>query len=188
MFLISGLGNPGEKYDLTPHNAGFLFLERFRLKLKDDMRFDVDFWNSDKIFESELCKINRDGELLAMLQKPSTFMNNSGRAVRKVVEKLNVEEVSKNFVLIHDDLDLPLGSYKIQYAKGPKGHNGVDSVEQYLGTGEFMRVRIGVEDRGQSREIPGDRYVLIPYNPEQQGVLNEAIEKGVEELLSIVQF
>src|SRR5690606_34132909 len=117
--------------------------ERVRLRLKEDIHFEVGVWDTEKMCESELCKVNRDGELLVMLQRPTTFMNNSGRAVRKIVEKLNVEDVSKNFVLIHDDLDMVLGTYKIQYAKGPKAHNGVESVEQFLATDEFMRVRVG---------------------------------------------
>lgn len=108
-------------------------------------------------------------------------MNRSGIAVRAVINKFDID----GFVLAHDDLDIPLGKYKIQKEKSPKGHNGVISVESNLGTSDFLRVRIGIENRGE-RKIPGEDYVLQKYTEEELDTLKVAIEESIQELLSTI--
>jgi|WetSurMetagenome_2_1015567.scaffolds.fasta_scaffold117559_2 peptidyl-tRNA hydrolase, PTH1 family len=167
MYLIAGLGNPGEEYKKTRHNAGFLFVE----KLASKENFSL-----DKKQEAETLK---KGDLI--LVKPQTFMNDSGRAVRKIMDfyKLGIGEV----VVVHDDLDLAFGEYKIQKEKGPKVHNGLKSVEQNLGRMDFWRVRIGIDNRqpGMSYGTGAD-YVLSKFSEEEIKELNKVIEEATKEL------
>jgi len=167
MYLIVGLGNPGEDYEKTRHNAGFLFIN----KLAGKEKFEV-----DKKMESEVLK---KGEII--LVKPFTFMNDSGRAVRRIVDfyKLGIE----NVIIVHDDLDIAFGEYKIQKEKGPKVHNGIKSVEQYLGRADFLRVRIGIDNRqpGVSYGTGAD-YVLSRMSKEEQKEIDGSMDEAIKEL------
>ena len=168
MKIIVGLGNPGSQYLHTRHNVGFLALDF----LVHGKRFSL-----DKKMESELYK---EGGFLFV--KPQTFMNDSGRAVRKVMDFYKIEP--KDLILIHDDLDLKLGDYKIQMSTGPKVHNGVNSVEEVVGNKDFLRVRIGVDARDkQNFFLTGADYVLGRFGKEELGVVEEVIEEANEELL-----
>lgn len=177
MFLITGLGNFGKEYSNTPHNAGFLFVDSFREYLLKNSNLQISEWeNEKKLFLSEICKIKRDGELIGILQKPLTYMNGSGSAVKLLQKKYKIDE----YILAHDDLDIQLGNFKIQKGKSPKGHKGVMSVEDVLGKKEFLRIRIGIENRGE-RVIPGDEYVLIPYSKKEIAILSGCIEDSIVE-------
>lgn len=130
-----------------------------------------------KKFEAEI--LEADGWILV---KPQTFMNNSGRTVRKILDfyKLPTTEL----VLIHDDLDLELGVWKIQMGVGPKVHNGVNSVEQYLGTKNFLRVRIGVDNRSNKpTNLPGADYVLENFGKEEKQTVEKIMDEAVAALL-----
>ncbi len=167
MYLIVGLGNPGEDYEKTRHNAGFLFVN----KLAGKENFSV-----DQKKEAEMLK---KGEMI--LAKPFTFMNDSGRSVRKIVDfyKLPVEKV----VIVHDDLDIAFGEYKIQKEVGPKVHNGVKSVEQYLGRKDFLRVRIGIDNRQPDVSYgTGADYVLSKMSKDELKEIDETIEEIVKDL------
>ena len=167
MYLIVGLGNPGEEYKKTRHNAGFLFVEKLAGK---------ESFSLDKKQEAEVLKTKG-----LILMKPQTFMNDSGRAVRKVMDfyKLGIGEV----VVIHDDLDIAFGEYKIQKEKGPKVHNGLKSVEQCLGRTDFLRVRIGIDNRQPGMSYgPGADYVLSKFSEEEIKELNKVIEEATKEL------
>ncbi|KKS66454.1 MAG: Peptidyl-tRNA hydrolase [candidate division WWE3 bacterium GW2011_GWB1_42_6] len=170
MYLIVGLGNPGENYEKTRHNAGYLFIN----KLAGKDKFEV-----NRKQEAEVLK---KGELI--LAKPFTFMNDSGRAVRKIMDfyKLSIE----NVVVIHDDLDIAFGEYKIQKEVGPKVHNGIKSIEQYLGRKDFLRVRIGIDNRqpGVSYGTGAD-YVLSKMGKEELKELDGVIEEAAKELAEI---
>lgn len=167
MYLIVGLGNPGEDYEKTRHNAGFLFIN----KLAGKEKFVV-----DRKMESETLK---KGDVI--LAKPFTFMNDSGRAVRKIMDfyKLGIEKV----VIVHDDLDIAFGEYKIQKEKGPKVHNGIKSVEQYLGRTDFLRVRIGIDNRqpGVSYGTGAD-YVLSKMSKEELKEIDGSMVEAIKEL------
>lgn len=182
MLLITGLGNIGKEYENTPHNVGFVFLDVLREELSKKDGLQVSEWiNEEKLFNSQLCKIKKDGEVILILQKPLTYMNRSGIAVRSVVSKFDIDA----FILIHDDLDISLGKYKIQSGKSPKGHKGVISVEGNIGTSEFLRVRIGIENR-EGRTIPGEDYVLQKYSEDELTTLKECVHESVQELLSTI--
>lgn len=171
MYLIVGLGNLGEEYEKTRHNAGFMFLDK--LAGKENFSFD-------KKQEAEVLMMKN-----FILVKPQTFMNDSGRAVRKVMDfyKLKIE----NVVIVHDDLDIAFGEYKIQKEKGPKVHNGVRSVEQCLGRTDFFRVRIGIDNRQPDVNYgTGADYVLSKFSKVEledlDGVVNEAQKELAETL------
>lgn len=181
MKLITGLGNPGTKYKKTRHNAGFLFVEELREKFLFQKEYTVTEWDEEKTFMSQLSFIKKGSKVVAILQKPSTFMNNSGQAVAKIVKKYDID-IEKEFILVHDDLDVELGKYKLQHDKSPKGHNGVRDVEERLKSKDFERVRIGIESR-VSKNIPGEDFVLMRFTEDEQMVLNEVIEDAVKALL-----
>ncbi len=179
MFILTGLGNPGKEYELTPHNAGYMFLDSFREYLLKETNLGVSEWiDEKKMFLSEICKIKKDGELIGILQRPLTYMNNSGNCVQLLLRKYPKSE----YILIHDDLDIPLGMFKIHLGKSPKGHRGVLSVESVVKSKEFVRVRLWVENRGE-RLIPGDAYVLIPYSKKELAMLNMSIGESISTLL-----
>lgn len=168
MKLIIGMGNPGKEYEYTRHNVGFEFVDR----MTDGAKF-----NMENKFEAETF---RDREVLFV--KPQTFMNDSGRAVRKIFDfyKLRIDDV----ILVHDDLDLKLGDYKIQKGVGPKVHNGVTSVEASLPDKNFLRVRIGVDNREKTGFAGlGSDYVLGRFTKDEQEILDDVLEEAADELL-----
>lgn len=167
MKLIVGLGNIGERYRGTRHNVGFELVDI----LAGGKRF-----GEDKKMEVEILK---EGKFVFV--KPTTYMNDSGRAVRKVCDfyKIGVEDL----IVCHDDLDLKLGEYKVQKGVGPKVHNGIASVEECVGSKEFVRVRIGVDGREGDRSMSGADYVLARFTSEEREMIEEVLEEVSEELL-----
>lgn len=147
--LVVGLGNPGPEYARTRHNAGFLVVDL----LGDNLR--AAFWKEEAGARTALVRL---GEAELMLAEPQTFMNLSGKAVAKLIERCDasVEET----IIVHDDLDLPLGSVRAKRGGGHGGHNGLRSVSEALGTGDYLRIRVGV-GRPPGRQDPAD-YVLEP--------------------------
>lgn len=206
MKMIVGLGNPGEKYKQSRHNVGFRVVEEIFEQMTND-KFQMTNNNQISNFKfqkkSDVERV-RIGELV--LVKPQTFMNRSGEAIQKV--KRFYQVALDDLYVVHDDLDIRLGGYKIVFGRGPKVHNGVNSVEQALGTEDFWRVRVGIENRSQQipndksqmasksqisnnqmgkQTISGERYVLGNFLEEEREVVNEVIEKAVEELLRKLQ-
>lgn len=140
-------------------------------------------WEEDKKFQAVICRPKTVDIILA---KPQTFMNDSGRAVGKLVNWYKIEP--NDIYAIHDDLDIPLGSYKIQKGKGPRLHYGVQSIEKALGTEDFWRVRVGVDNRkAEARRTPGEQYVLQDFTEEEQEIVDEVIDKIIKELSPIAQ-
>ncbi len=168
--LIVGLGNPGEKYTDTRHNIGFKIVDGF-LSLKE-----VEI----------LKKQNNLGELfqVVFLQnkyfflKPFTYMNRSGIAVQKVAHFFSIP--SEEILVIHDELDLPLGRIKFKQGGGTAGHNGLKSICEFLGANSFLRLRIGI-GRPQRGEDIAD-YVLSSFYPEEQELVAKVINTGIEGL------
>ena len=156
MKLIIGLGNPGEKYRNNRHNVGYMLADKLKtksLKLKG-----------------------------VIVVKTNTFMNESGSFVKKIISQYPDIPVSSVYV-VHDDLDIPLGSYKIQFGKGPKVHRGLQSIEEVLG-GDFWRVRVGIENRIKNNElrIKGEQYVLEDFTKEEEVILDKVIGKVCKEI------
>lgn len=155
--LIIGLGNPGEKYKNNRHNVGHMF---------------VDFLQKEDLPQEIITK------------KTDVFMNVSGELVRKIANYYKV--FSDGLYIIHDDLDIPLGQYKIQKGKGPKLHYGIQSIENGLGTAEFWRIRIGVDNRDLNNRIPGERYVLEDFTEGEREILQGVMKDVVKELKELI--
>jgi PTH1 family peptidyl-tRNA hydrolase len=126
--LIVGLGNPGTEYEKTRHNVAWILLD----EILDDAN-----WEFDKYAQAD---VYADEDVVYL--KPQTFMNNSGMSVKYLADKHAVG--GDHIVVVHDDIDLPLGRIKISYNAGDGGHNGVKSIADHLGSAKFVRVRIGV--------------------------------------------
>jgi PTH1 family peptidyl-tRNA hydrolase len=148
--LIVGLGNPGIEYQFTPHNLGFLAIDRIAEQCGVEVR------NRQCRALTARAQIGSETVLLA---KPETFMNLSGLAVRELVEKNEVRPEA-DLIVIQDELDFPLGTLRIHRCRSSAGHNGIESVIGALGTQDFLRIRIGVAP--ERRISDGMSYLLSP--------------------------
>ena len=170
MKVIVGLGNPGEKYLKTRHNVGFMVVDRLRIDAYPEHAF-----NFDSKFKVDVARTQE-----VYLIKPQTFMNDSGEAVSLFVNYYKVP--TEELYVIHDDLDISLGEYKIHFAVGPKLHYGISSIEERLGTKDFWRVRVGVDNRKVDNYVPGEEYVLQPFLEDEKEILNGVITRILQEL------
>lgn len=177
MKLIIGLGNPGEKYKKTRHNAGFLAVD----KLVSSIKYQV--LSTQSKFKTEISQGLLDNEKV-ILVKPQTFMNESGKAVRAVLDYYKIKP--EDIIVIHDDLDIPLGEYKISKNKNSGGHKGVQSVIDSLGTKDFTRIRIGIEIQNLPHKIPTEKFVLEKFGKEEIGIIESVIEKIAEEIVKLL--
>ena len=178
MILITGIGNKDMKYHNTRHNAGYFAIEPMRQALRFEGFIAHETLKRDRLLLSEVAIARWGQEKVILLQKTQTAMNRAGEAVKRVYDSYDIDEL----ILFHDDLDIQLGEYKIQKGKSPKGHNGVKSVEQAIGTKDFWRVRLGIDNR-EGKDIPGEEYVLERFKKEEREILNGAIIEACEELL-----
>lgn len=152
-WVIVGLGNPGEEYTETRHNAGRMALEYFA------KQSGASAWKEDKRSES-LTTGAHVGKTLLALVLPNTFMNKSGVAVAKFVKSVKAAE---RLVVVYDDLDLPLGTMKLSFDRGSGGHKGIESIARTLKTKRFIRIRVGVSPStatGKLRKPQGEKEVL----------------------------
>jgi len=153
MVLIVGLGNPGQKFEKTRHNLGFRALDEF---LKE---FDFPFFKFSRKFNAEISEGFLNGGKI-ILAKPQTFMNNSGKAVKSLTLNLKPETL----IVVHDDIDLPLGTIRIVQNRGEAGHKGVKSIIDVLGTRDFIRIRIGIKPINNQqlaiKKLEVERFVL----------------------------
>ena len=167
MFLIVGLGNPGEKYDNTRHNFGFKVL---------DLIAGGKSWETKKGY-NQFIKLTD-----VVLAKPDTFMNESGKGVRDLLKYYPDHQL----ILIHDELDLPLGAMKIQKNVSDAGHNGVKSVIDLTGTQDFIRIRLGIDDPEVRNQIPGESFVLQKFTEKEERLVKEILEKA-KDAVEIIQ-
>ncbi len=169
--LLLGLGNPGNEYANTRHNAGFLALDAFANALNES-------WKTSSQAKAELIETNVNGKKLVLV-KPQTFMNRSGISARHVVEtyKITAEEM----IVLYDDVDLPFGTIRIRKGGSAGGHNGVKSLFEQLGTQDFWRIRIGIGEKPASYAL--EDYVLSQFTKGER----EALEKINEEVVRLLQ-
>lgn len=180
MKLIVGLGNPGEKYKNNRHNVGFMFVDYLRetCNVKHITQEERKVFKKNKYLQPEIAeyqiKLHATRYTLHdfILAKPQTFMNNSGIAVKSCVTRYTLN-VTRDLIIVHDDLDIPLGKFHIQKGVGPKLHNGIDSIEKEIGTKDFWRVRIGVDNRDPKNRIDGEAYVLQDFQPEEKKIVQQ---------------
>jgi peptidyl-tRNA hydrolase, PTH1 family len=173
MKIIIGLGNPGKKYERTRHNAGFLAVD----EIARDLRFSL----SQEKYHACIGKCRIGGED-AVVAKPQTFMNESGRSVGAVLRYTYAKPA--DLIVVHDELDLPLGTVRVKTGGGHGGHNGLRSIIEHIGTPEFIRVRVGV-----GRPEPGldaADYVLSPFTAEEREAAAEAIAKAAEAVKAVI--
>lgn len=155
MKIIVGLGNPGIKYQNNRHNVGVMFVDELKKQGNKKLK-NIKIFKSDK------------------------FMNDSGSFVLSKYTKYDIPYTS--LYIVHDDLDIKLGEYKIQFGRGPKGHNGILDIEEKLGTSEFWRVRVGV-DPASRNAMQGEQLVLSDFTDEEKLVINGVIKQICNQLV-----
>ncbi len=168
MKLIVGLGNPGIEYQFTPHNLGFLAIDRIAQQCGVEVR-------------NRQCRALTARAVIGsepvMLAKPETFMNLSGISVRELIAQHELRPES-DLIVIYDELDLPLGMIRIRQRGSSAGHNGMESVIGALGTQEFLRIRLGI---APDRKISdGVKYVLAPFRKKELKVVDELLDTAAE--------
>lgn len=157
MKLVLGLGNPGKKYQNNRHNVGHMFVNY----LINELRI------TDYGFKT---------------LKTDCFMNLSGNFVKKLVTRYTLH--ANDIIVVHDDLDIPLGKFKIEQGPGPKLHNGINSIEETLRTQDFWRVRIGVENR--TEKISGETYVLQDFADSETEAIQQTFPKIADRLKNLL--
>ena len=168
MKLIVGLGNPGIEYQFTPHNMGFLAVDR----IAEQCGVRV----NNRHCRAQTARA-RIGDTEVVLAKPETFMNLSGQSVRELVEEHQAQP-ELDLVLLYDELDLPFGTLRIRPRGRSAGHNGVESVIGALGTQEFLRIRMGV---GPDYPVSdGARYVLSQFKKAQYPIVDQVLDTAAE--------
>ena len=172
MKLIVGLGNPGIEYQFTPHNAGFLAIDR----IAEDCGVAV----SNRRGRALTAKAMLAGQEV-LLAKPETFMNLSGLSVAALIDELGIEQVPGDVIVLYDELAFPLGQFRIAQRGSANGHNGVKSISGALGSEEWIRIRIGVGKPAlaDGREIKagGRDYLLTPMRKQELAVLDEVLDR-----------
>jgi len=188
MFYVIGLGNPGEEYENTRHNTGRMAVEKL---LKD---LDFTEWEGDKKSKSLISKGKIKKEQLTLIL-PDTFMNKSGQTASYFIKpKLKTSKKGlENLVVVHDDLDLPLGTIKISYNKGVGGHRGLDSVAKAVKTLEFVRVRIGISPstaKGRAKKPEGEDavidFILGKFKPKELEIIKKTLKKVSEAIQTLI--
>ncbi len=171
-FLVVGLGNPGREYALSPHNIGFMVIDRLAER------------NSVRLGRKSSRALAGTGQVVghpALLAKPQTFMNLSGEAVAPLLEKNGL--AAENLIVIYDDHDLPWTALRIRPSGSAGGHHGMESVIRSIRTSQFTRVRLGI-DFGRGRAEPD--YLLSPLRREQRKQLDDFLDYAAQAVESII--
>lgn len=182
-YIVIGLGNPGEEYVNTRHNVGRMVLDSFAKVHK------LKFWQEDKKLKS--LKTEAKLKNKALLLKPETFMNKSGESVKPLVKS---KKAAETLVVIHDDLDIPLGKLKISFNKSSGGHRGVESIMKAIKTESFIRIRVGISGEtasGKIKKPQGEEKVidaiLGEFKKSEEADLKKIIKKSVLALEKVIQ-
>lgn len=167
MKLITGLGNIGDKYCMTRHNAGFMVLDRWALTES------LSFKTEGKL-KASILKFKYNGEDV-IFAKPTTFMNLSGEAVRAIMDYYKIDV--KDILIIYDDIALDLGRIRYRANGSDGGHNGIKSIIKHVGTKDFARLKVGI---GPQPNIPSENYVLQNFPKDQLDELKEVLDKSID--------
>lgn len=186
MKFVVGLGNPGANYRHSRHNTGFMVVDALAERLGLT-------WRQNKKFNAALAE--RES---IMLVKPQTFMNNSGQAARALLDYYKIlpktlgiltarrSDLSNELIVIHDDIDLPLGNFKIQANRSAAGHRGVQSIIDALKTQNFIRVRVGVANELLRAKVPPDKFVLEKFSRAENAKLQNLTPTIIKEITAII--
>ena len=183
MFTIAGLGNPGKEYEGTRHNSGRIILDHIRKE------WDGEF-EPDKKLNALVSEV-KIGKEKATLVAPDTFMNNSGKAIGKLIKN---DKAAEKLVVIYDDFQLPLGRMKISFNKSAGGHRGLDSVIKAVKTEAFTRIRIGTapaNSKGEAKVPHGDekinKFILGKFKPDELKTIKKVAKRAAEAVEMIVK-
>lgn len=187
MKLIVGLGNPGDKFKYTRHNIGFMVVEKL-VKDKFSLLPSLKAWKKEEKFLSEVCKAPASpaGGDNYIIAKPQTYMNLAGLAVSKLANFYKVGP--SDILVVHDDIDLPVGKMRIRVGGASAGHHGIDSIIKNLGSSDFVRFRLGI-GRGKLDKPHGEghnlhrheveKFVVSPFRDNEGGEVKKLIKNAV---------
>ena len=171
MWLVAGLGNPGDEYADTRHNIGFMVIDALAARCAIPIRQKTqNFMFGRGVIDDQK----------SILIKPLTFMNRSGIAVR---EALFTFDDIENVLVVHDDLDLEPGVIRIRKTGSAGGHNGIQSIIDFLNSKDFIRIKIGI---GRSEKISSEKYVLRRFTKRERIIINEAVETAADAVQDIL--
>ena len=176
MKLIIGLGNPGIQYEKTRHNLGWRVIGRLARKL------GASSWKIEMRFNAFVAETFLNGEKI-IFARPQTFMNNSGIAVKSIANYYKIP--NEEILVVHDEIDLPLGEIKVQKGRGAAGHNGVQSVIDHLKTKNFIRIRLGIVPEARllektlSRSLASE-FVLQNFTTKEEKIVKKQIKRAVQ--------
>lgn len=184
MKLIVGLGNPGKQYEKTRHNLGFMVLEQF---LKDYEPLKKTSWTDSKKFKADITEINWERqhgnmpEEKVILVKPKTYMNNSAMAVSLVADFYKIP--TEDIWIVHDDIDIKLGTLRIRFGGGAGGHRGIESLLTAFPDGKFWRIRLGIGRPEDSADVKGvDDFVLGEFDHQEHAKIRELLKHASKAL------
>lgn len=172
--LIIGLGNPGEEYAHTRHNVGHMVIDLLaqQLGLTLSRNSHEAVWTGAPFGDDQI-----------VVAKPTTYMNDSGRAVKALLSDLELEPSA--MIVVHDDIDLELGEVRVRASGGAGGHRGVESIVQMIGAGDFARARVGV-GRPPGKQDPAD-YVLREFSKADRGEIDFAIATAAQAIVHVLE-
>lgn len=175
MPLIIGLGNPGDQYEKTRHNAGFMVLDALKSEL--GLR-----WSNKETMQAQVAETNIDGKKV-VLAKPMTFMNNSGEAVQKLAHAYKFAPCE--VWVVYDDATLPFGILRVRLEGSAGGHNGIKSIIKHLGAEDFVRLRVGVGEPPEP--IAMEDWVLGKFDKKEQAEIESVKEKLAEKIIKSIK-
>ncbi|MBI4143108.1 aminoacyl-tRNA hydrolase [Candidatus Uhrbacteria bacterium] len=178
-FLIIGLGNPGKEYDGTRHNVGFNAVDAISQNAECKMQNAK--WRKRTTLHAEILECNI-ADHRVILVKPTTFMNESGHAASALVQSCRLSTVDCRLIVLHDDLDLPLGTLRLSRGGSSGGHKGVQSTIDALGTNDFLRLRIGIGPNvtPDGTRIPAEDFVLKRFGKRERAIIDATITHAVK--------
>jgi len=173
LWIVVGLGNPGRRYSRTRHNAGFLFIKKLAREWKVKLK--------RKKYLAKAGEVVKSDERVRLVI-PQTFMNENGKVVSEIMDELRISP--ENFVIIYDDLDIPVGEIRVRKEGGPGTHRGMNSIVRELESTKFPRIRLGIGSSLSENDVTS--FVLSSFNKEEKHLLQKSLEKAQEALEMIL--